>query len=81
MDKRRRDQRYRSYLLRLWQTSDGRKQVWRASLESPGGGERRGFAGLRDLFSFLEAQTGCQDKQDCGPDTQGRKGDGTATSF
>jgi hypothetical protein len=81
MDKRRREQRYRSYLLRLWQTSDGRKQVWRASLESPGGGERRGFAGLRDLFGFLEAQTGCQDNQDCRPDTQGGEGDGTATSF
>jgi hypothetical protein len=81
MDKRRREQRYRSYLLRLWQTSDGRKQVWRASLESPGGGERRGFAGLRDLFGFLEAQTGCQDRQDCRPDTQGGEGDGTATSF
>ena len=81
MDKQRREQRYRSYLLRLWQTSDGRKQVWRASLESPGGGERRGFASLRDLFGFLEAQNGCQDEQDCRPDAQGGKEDGTATGF
>jgi len=81
MDKQRREQRYRSYLLRLWQTSDGRKQVWRASLESPGGGERRGFASLRDLFGFLQAQTERQDKRDCRPGTQGGEGDGTATSF
>jgi len=49
--------RYLSYLLRLWQTSDGGEQVWRASLQTPGSGERRGFASLRELFSFLEAQT------------------------
>jgi len=49
--------RYLSYLLRLWQTSDGKKQIWRASLESPGTGERRGFASLKDLFGFLQAQT------------------------
>ncbi len=54
MDKR---PRYLSYLLRLWQTSDNNNQVWRASLESPGTGERRGFASLRDLFDFLESQT------------------------
>ena len=54
MDKQ---QRYLSYLLCLWQTSDGGKQVWRASLESPGAGERRGFANLKDLFDFLAVQT------------------------
>jgi len=52
-----RQQRYLSYLVRLWQTSDGGKQIWRASLESPGTGERKGFASLRDLFDFLEGQT------------------------
>ena len=51
-------QRYLSYLLRLWQTSDGGTQVWRVSLESPGSGTRQGFAGLKDLFDFLEAETG-----------------------
>lgn len=57
-------QRYLSYLLRLWQTSDGEKQIWRASLESPGAGERQGFASLEDLFKFLQAQIEPQDEQD-----------------
>lgn len=48
---------YLSYLLRLWQTSDGEAQIWRASLETPGTGERQGFASLDDLFEFLQAQT------------------------
>ena len=59
-------QHYLSYLLRLWQTSDRGKQVWRASLEIPGAGERQGFASLEDLFDFLQTQTGQtvpQDKQ------------------
>lgn len=60
MDKQ---QRYLSYLLRLWQTSDREDAVWRASLESPGTGERRGFASLEDLFDFLQAQTAsCRDQ-------------------
>ena len=50
------DQRYLSYMLRLWQTSSDGEQIWRASLESPGTGERQGFAGLKDLFDYLEAQ-------------------------
>jgi hypothetical protein len=49
-------QRYLSYLLRLWQTSDGRGAVWRASLQSPGSGERHGFANLEELMDFLKAQ-------------------------
>jgi hypothetical protein len=63
----REQQRYLSYLLRLWQTSDGEQQIWRASLESPGTGERRGFASLADLFDFLLAQAESQDEQneDC----------------
>ncbi len=55
---------YMSYLLRMWQTRDGEKQVWRASLESPGIGERRGFASLQDLFDFLDARTGSADDPD-----------------
>jgi hypothetical protein len=62
--------RYLSYLLRLWQTGDRGEQVWRASLESPGTGERLGFASLKDLFSFLQAETETCDKQD-NQDTQG----------
>jgi hypothetical protein len=63
--------RYLSYLLRLWQTSDRGKQVWRASLESPGTGERQGFASLEDLFNFLQAQTEPCDRQNRRQDTQG----------
>lgn len=50
-------QRYLSYLVRLWQTGDSGRQIWRASLESPGSGERQGFASLKELFEFLERQT------------------------
>jgi len=47
---------YRAYLLRLWRESqEGR---WRATLESPGSGERAGFATLADLVAYLEAATG-----------------------
>lgn len=49
--------RYLSYLLRLWQTSDGTSQVWHASLESPGSHKRYSFADLRQLLAFLEHQT------------------------
>ena len=45
-------------MLRLWQTSDDGEQVWRASLESPGTGERQGFASVEDLIGFLQDQTG-----------------------
>ncbi len=61
MDKQ---QRYLSYLVRLWQTSDGTKQIWRASLEIPGTGERQGFARLEDLFDFLQTQTEPTNEQD-----------------
>ncbi len=47
--------RYLSYLLRLWQASSGGGElVWRASLEDPHTGERRGFAGLAELLAYLE---------------------------
>lgn len=54
--------RYLSCLLRLWQTDDDGEQIWRASLESPGSGERQGFASLEALFEFLRAQTASQDE-------------------
>jgi hypothetical protein len=47
---------YQSYLLRLWLVNDG-EEGWRASLESPHAGGRRGFADLEALFSFLRRQT------------------------
>jgi len=45
--------RYHAYLLRLWQTGDDESAVWRALLEDPRTGERRGFADLNSLFVFL----------------------------
>ena len=75
------ERRYFSYMLRLWETSDGERQMWRASLESPGGGERRGFASLQSLIDFLEAQTEDLDAQDGEADTQGDEGVGRATGF
>jgi hypothetical protein len=71
MDKQR---RYLSYMLRLWETSNGERQIWRASLESPGSGERQGFASLRDLIQFLEAQTEHQEKRDGEADGHGGGG-------
>ena len=50
--------RYLSYLLRLWQTSDGTAGVWRASLESTESRKRFSFADLRQLLAFLEQETG-----------------------
>ena len=52
-----REQRqYISYLLRLWQTRSEGELVWRASLESPHTGERKGFTNLVDMFTFLEKE-------------------------
>jgi hypothetical protein len=66
-------QRYLSYLLRLWQTSDDGEQIWRASLESPGTGERQGFASIEDLIDFLRDRTGFQSGQGGNPDVAGRE--------
>jgi hypothetical protein len=49
---------YISYLLRLWPVQSEGTTIWRASLESPHTGERRGFASLADLFAFLEQEIG-----------------------
>jgi hypothetical protein len=49
-------QRYLSYLLRMWQTSDGKETVWRASLQSPSSEERHGFASLEELTDFIKDQ-------------------------
>ena len=47
---------YYSYLLRLWQVDGAGSPIWRASLEDPRTGERRGFADLESLVAFLKAQ-------------------------
>jgi hypothetical protein len=53
---------YLSYLLRLWQTRDGEKEIWRASLESPGTGERQSFADVNELVDFLHHEMTTQEK-------------------
>ena len=52
--------RYLSYLIRMWQVKAKRGWQWRASLESPGSGERRSFSSLEHMIAFLRAQTGQQ---------------------
>jgi len=51
-----RQRHYRSYLLRLWRVSGEETCAWRAMLESPSTGERRGFASLDDLCAWIKAQ-------------------------
>jgi len=43
-------------MLRLWPVEQDGEMVWRASLESPLTGERRGFATLEALIAFLQAE-------------------------
>jgi hypothetical protein len=49
---------YLAYLLRLWRMQGEGAAGWLASLTSPDSGERHGFAGLDDLFLFLQRKTG-----------------------
>jgi len=49
---------YQSYLLRLWRAPNRHNMAWRASLEDPHTGERRGFASLDALVAFLRERTG-----------------------
>ena len=56
---------YLSYLLRLWRVNEDNgvqstlnKAMWRASLENPHTGQRKGFASLEELFDFLQEETG-----------------------
>jgi len=49
---------YHSYLLRMWQTQNNGRPLWRASLECPQTGRRFNFADLESLFTFLLSQTG-----------------------
>jgi len=48
---------YLSYLLRLWQTRSQGEVAWRAALEDVQTGERRGFASLDDLVTYLRDVT------------------------
>ena len=61
---------YVSYLLRMWQDSGDEEPspskgaAWRATLQSPGTGERVGFSSLDDLFDFLKGQAGLKSAAD-----------------
>jgi hypothetical protein len=62
---------YLAYILRLWETSNGETQIWRASLETPGSRQRSGFASLQGLMAFLEAEIESQDERHRDPDQPG----------
>jgi hypothetical protein len=66
---------YRSYLLRLWQAQVNGQLVWRASLENPHSRERRGFANLVDLFTYLEGEVGGAAQGQIALDVNGEGGD------
>ena len=67
--------RYISYLLRLWKTKSGGERVWRASLESPHTGERKSFASLTNLFTFLEQEIGHRTRGQTTPNADEKGGD------
>ena len=46
-----------SFLLRLWQVESQSIPVWRASLEDPATGERKGFADMEALMQYLNSVT------------------------
>jgi hypothetical protein len=69
---------YLSYLLRVWRVSGEDAAHWRASLQSPHTGERRGFASLTDLLTFLEQATNRADQRQNAPEA-GEKGGGPHT--
>jgi hypothetical protein len=49
--------RYRAYLLRLWQARSVSSTCWRASLEDSRTGIRLGFSSIARLHDFLLDQT------------------------
>ncbi len=51
------DTNYLSFLLRLWLANDDGEPTRRVSIESPLTGERKGFANLEDLCSYLQYVT------------------------
>jgi hypothetical protein len=63
---------YVSYLLRLWQTWQGGRPVWRASLQSTSTDEQRGFPDLESLVAFLRARVERPQGGPAGPATDDR---------
>ena len=67
------NRKYLAYMLRLWQIEHDGKLAWRASIESPYTGERRGFSDMERLFLVLQKKTGSQFPADIGEeDVNGR---------
>jgi hypothetical protein len=50
--------RYRTYLLTCWQERDNvaGTVTWRFKLETPGTGEKRAFALLKDTMAWIESE-------------------------
>ena len=47
---------YFSFVLRLWRAGNDEEPVWRASLNNALTQELLGFAGLKEMVAYLEAQ-------------------------
>jgi hypothetical protein len=47
---------YFSFVLRLWRAGNDEEPVWRASLKNALTQELLGFAGLKEMCAYLEAQ-------------------------
>ena len=47
---------YFSFVLRLWRAGNDEEPVWRASLNNALTQELLGFAGLKEMCAYLEAQ-------------------------
>ena len=57
------------YLLSLWQAHTKGEPTWRAWLERPSTGERRGFATLDELCNYLKASVSRPEREpDAGPE-------------
>jgi hypothetical protein len=48
--------KYHSYLLRLWEVPGGQGSGWRASLEDVQTGELKGFQDISGLIDYLQGQ-------------------------
>jgi len=70
---------YLSWLLRLWPTRSEGQWIWRASIEDPHTGQRRGFARLKDLFTYLDQETGRRALGQSTPNADEKAGDGERT--
>ena len=56
MGKAERKKVYFSFMLRLWRAGNDGEPVWRASLKNALTQELVGFAGLKEMCAYLEAQ-------------------------